>query len=498
MVDETTDESNKEQMVVCFRWVDNQFVVHEDFVGLYHLDSTDAHTIVTMIKDVLVRMNLSMHRVRGQCYDGASNMSGHRSGVAARIKVDEPKAIYTHCYGHALNLSCSDAIQGCKVMQNALDTTRQITQLVKGSTKRDTVFRHIKENLTPDAPGIRVLCPTRWTVRAEAFQSVLLNMESLTQLCEETIETLKDSKTRTLVRGVFHQMMEFDYFFGASLGHLLLSHADNLSKALQNSTISAAEGQETAKKTVQTLQSMRTDSHFEEFWRSTTRAADKAGVSEPTMPRRRKIPRRLDEGTAAAEFPESVPDLFRQVYFEALDLLVTCIQERFNQEDYATYRQLEDLLLDTVNGGDGENLQFVRDFYSSDIDGSRLQTQLQVLATTFPRESSVDVSFADILQYFRQLPQSGKVLLSEVCKVLKLILVMPATNATSERTFSALRRVKSYLRTTMTQSRLNHLMLLHIHKEKTDDLDLIEVANEFVQHSEHRLSLFGKFVSSDL
>ena len=57
---------------------------------------------------------------------------------------------------------------------------------------------------------------------------------------------------------------------------------------------------------------------------------------------------------------------------------------------------------------------------------------------------------------------------------------MPASNATSERSFSALRHIKTYLRSTMGQERLNNLMLLHIHKEITDDLDLKDVATEFI------------------
>ena len=56
-----------------------------------------------------------------------------------------------------------------------------------------------------------------------------------------------------------------------------------------------------------------------------------------------------------------------------------------------------------------------------------------------------------------------------------------------------MRRIKSYLRSTMGQERLNHLMLLHLHKEKLDKLDLVFIANEFVSGSKHRLSFFGKF-----
>ena len=70
---------------------------------------------------------------------------------------------------------------------------------------------------------------------------------------------------------------------------------------------------------------------------------------------------------------------------------------------------------------------------------------------------------------------------------------MPATNATSERSFSALRRVKSYLRSTMGEERLSNLLMLHVHKDLTDSLDLLEVANSFVSDSEHRRRIFGKF-----
>ena len=89
-----------------------------------------------------------------------------------------------------------------------------------------------------------------------------------------------------------------------------------------------------------------------------------------------------------------------------------------------------------------------------------------------------------------------KRLISEVIRVAKLIVVLPATNATSERSFSALRRAKSYLQSTMKQLRLNNIMILHVHKDRTDDLNLAEVANEFVSVKEQRKAVFGNFVSA--
>ena len=96
-------------------------------------------------------------------------------------------------------------------------------------------------------------------------------------------------------------------------------------------------------------------------------------------------------------------------------------------------------------------------------------------------------------EHLQGMSRAEKSLLSEVILVMKLILVMPATNASSERSFSALRRVKSYLRSTMTQERLNHLMVLLVHKERTDHLALRDVANDFVSKSERRKQVFGNF-----
>ncbi|CAM1298331.1 Uncharacterised protein at_DN2170 [Pycnogonum litorale] len=111
MADECTDCSNKEQFTLCIRWVDESLTDHEDFIGLYEVATIDANTLTSTIKDVLQRMNLSISDCRGQCYDGASNMTGSRNGVAAQLRRDESRAVLTHCYGHALNLAVGGTLK---------------------------------------------------------------------------------------------------------------------------------------------------------------------------------------------------------------------------------------------------------------------------------------------------------------------------------------------------------------------------------------------------
>lgn len=69
---------------------------------------------------------------------------------------------------------------------------------------------------------------------------------------------------------------------------------------------------------------------------------------------------------------------------------------------------------------------------------------------------------------------------------------MHTTNDTSERSFSALHTVKTYLRTTMTQERLNHLMDLHVHRGETNALDLHAIASDFVSHHKNTVMLLGQ------
>lgn len=86
----------------------------------------------------------------------------------------------------------------------------------------------------------------------------------------------------------------------------------------------------------------------------------------------------------------------------------------------------------------------------------------------------------DLVQYLRGLSDGQKTLLSQVCTLASLILVMPATNAVSERSFSTLRVVKNYnIHSTMKQTRLNNVMILKVHSDRTDTLNLIEIGNGF-------------------
>ena len=306
-----------------------------------------------------------------------------------------------------------------------------------------------------------------------------------------------DPTIKARIIGVQAQFKTFCFYFGVQLGSILLQHSDNLSKALQSPKLSASEGQHLAKMTVGTLQRIRNDRSFNLFWKKVEQERQSVDVVEPQLPRRRKLPRRLDDGQSDGDFPSDPEAFYRQQCYEALDLIISSINERFDQPGYRIYKHLEELLLKAVQKKDLEDcLTTVTSFYQSDFDPAQLRLHLSILASNFP-DKNASVSVMDIKKYIQSLSSTERELIAQVSTLLQLFLVMPSTNAVSERSFSALRRVKTYLRSSMTQERLNHLLLLHAHKHLTDSMDLIEIANGFVGSSEHRLSQFGKFTQSD-
>ena len=256
MVDECVDSSNKEQLVLCFRYVDNEMVTHEDFVGLYECPNITANTIVSAIEDVMLRLNLNITRCRGQCYDGGSNMAGSKNGVKQQILRKEPRALFIHCYGHVLSLSVADTIinKNIPLLRSNMDTLFEISKLLQYSPKRMSLFKDVKAETSPDAAGFRILCPTRWTVRNETFRSIIDNYSSLMEVWEEILSGRVDSEVRARVNGVASQMNTFEFFLGVHLLYIILRHTDNLSKTLQMTKMSAAEGQKLADMTVTALQ----------------------------------------------------------------------------------------------------------------------------------------------------------------------------------------------------------------------------------------------------
>ena len=463
----------------------NSLEVYEDCVGLYATDHTNADTVTKIILDSLIRFNLPLNRCRGQCYDGAANMSGRRRGVATQIQKKEHRAMYIHCMGHCLNLAMQDTCRSIKMMSDVFDTVLELSKILKYSAKKKAMLFKLKAELAPATPGVKPLCPTRWTVRAESLRSILVNYEVITALLEEILEEYKGNTEATCsARGVLAMMEKFCFIFGITLGEKLFRITDTLSKALQKKDLSAMAAKKCASVTVSGLKDLRSDSKFSEYWAEVTGKASDLGIAEPTLPRKRKRPRRFDEASSSTYHDDTPESMYKRYYFEILDTLVGEIERRFESETFTFYTKMELLLQSAAEGKELSNayLQEVVDHFIDDLELSELRTELSLLKNVM---ANVEFTYTNlkikICEYQAIFPQ--------LMKLIQLLLVIPATSATSERSFSSLRNVKNFLRTTMKQDRLNHLLMIYIHKER--DVDIKAAMKEFIQCNRERMELFG-------
>ncbi|KAF3859139.1 hypothetical protein F7725_021538 [Dissostichus mawsoni] len=263
-------------------------------------------------------------------------------------------------------------------------------------------------------------------------------------------------------------------FFGlnakeATVCLTLFSSAEEVARVLQSKDLSA----ETVKSAVQMLQTHYTNLRSTDVFHSIFEEAQRTNMSDlvqaPALPPRRRAPRRYDDGDASHQW-ENPEDYFRS---------------QFNQPTLQLLMSMEQVLLTAVNSPPGFGSinipQNLVDMYTGDIDMERLSTQLSLFPAVLQAHNSSSAAERPIMQVTKvstitdMLAAQGRgtqSLFSEVDKLLRLYLTVPMSNATAERSFSSLRRLKTFLRSTMSERRLNHLLFLHIHKDLTDGLDL--------------------------
>lgn len=180
--------------------------------------------------------------------------------------------------------------------------------------------------------------------------------------------------------------------------------------------------------------------------------------------------------------PDGVEQHFRLEYFKVLDTALSQLSSRMEQDGMQNYIKLEQCLLRAE-----VEVPEVCSLYP-ELDVELLQVQLPMFKQSFEYTSTDEAATA-----MRTSVPEVRRLFGQVEVLLRLLLVVPGTSCEAERSFSALRRLKTWLRSTMTQARLNSTAVCHVHQKYMDEIDSRTLLNEFVSGVDRRIELFGKF-----
>ncbi|XP_030959239.1 zinc finger MYM-type protein 1-like [Quercus lobata] len=228
MVDEARDESMKEQMAVVFRYVDAEDFVKERFFGLIHVVDTAALTLKKGIYSLLSQYCLDIQNIRGQGYDGASNMRGMWNGLQALILNDCPYAYYIHCFTHRLQLALVKASRQVVPISHFFLTLLFLIKIVSASCKRNEqlkvananeIARLIDLEELETGSGLNQISTlqrpgeTRWSSHFRSVSSLLRMFSSTVEVLQNIIDGAIDGENRAKGESAYEGLTSFEFVF---------------------------------------------------------------------------------------------------------------------------------------------------------------------------------------------------------------------------------------------------------------------------------------------
>jgi len=133
--------SYHEQMSLALRYVDKKGQVNEPFIGLVRVGDTSAKSLKEAILSLLMKHSLSPSKIRGQGYDGASNMQGKMNGLKALILQETPSAHCIHCFAHQLQLTLVAVAKKHKEVKTFFAIVSNVLNVIGVSFKRRDKLR---------------------------------------------------------------------------------------------------------------------------------------------------------------------------------------------------------------------------------------------------------------------------------------------------------------------------------------------------------------------
>ena len=296
--DEVTSHST-EELAICVRFVDAESNIREEFLTFVKLTRLTGEKIAHEILSTLEELQIPVENMRGQGYDGASNMSSGLVGVQARIKEKSPLATYVHCSGHSLNLVISHSCALPEV-RKTLDKLKVCALFFDNSPKRSNLLQFIVDDRLKDHPTKRKallqLCKTRWAERHKAFQhfyqAYTFIVEALEAIGHEQRIELQDTvfndwgtENRSSAQQILSSITNFEFIVVFLLVYQYLSHLSGVTVQLQGTTVDIIEAYTLISATKEVYQKERekVEEGFKTIYEHSVRVARHVGV-DPSMP----------------------------------------------------------------------------------------------------------------------------------------------------------------------------------------------------------------------
>ncbi|XP_047949207.1 zinc finger MYM-type protein 1-like [Salvia hispanica] len=490
LVDECRDVSVKEQMGVVVRYVDKYGCVIERFLGVVHVSDTAATSLEKALDYLLSTYDLSISSLRGQGYDGASNMRGEFNGLKSLILKRNSSAYYVHCFAHQLQLTIVVVAKKHKIVGSFYNSISRLCNTVGGSCKRRDILREkqrdniIKEIASDEISTGRGLNQemslkrpgdTCWSSHYCTLVSWIHLYSSIVDVLEYVGEDGHDDSIRAEADDVLEIINSFEFVFVLHLMKQILGITHELSQVLQKKDQDIVNAMNLVKVAKSRLQIMR-EKDWDILLADVSRFCSKYDLDvldmEDEFVARKK-------GRRRAEKMKNLHYYRVELFCSVIDLQAQELNQRFNEVN-------TDLVLcmscfdprDSFSAFDLEKLLRLARYYPSEFSEVAL-FELENQLENFIFDVRIDEKFSQIsgISGLAQKMVSTRKheVFPMVYLLVKLSLILPVATASVERAFSAMKIIKTSLRNSMGDQLLNDCLVPYIEKDV-----FVKVTNETI------------------
>ncbi|KAG2567586.1 zinc finger MYM-type protein 1-like isoform X1 [Panicum virgatum] len=502
LADESSDVYQNEQLALCLRYVDKKGRVVERFLGIVHVESTTSLTLKIAIEKLLMEHNLSWSMVRGQGYDGASNMKGHVNGLKKLIMDECPSAFYVHCFAHQLQLSLVAVAKENPDCIWFFDQVRFLLNLIGNSCKKAQMLREAQAQRILEAlefddiqtgkglnqeMGLGRPGDTRWGSHYKTVMHLLSLYPSirkvLTKVGDDRSQGVECAHAQTMLT-IFRS---YEFVFMAHLMQTVLGFTADLNYALQKRDQDIVNAVELISLTKLQLHQLREDQGWEDFLKEVESFCVKNKIKIPDMDIFYK-PVGRDR-----RFFVQIKNLHRyrvDMFLSIIDRQLLELNERFSEVNTELLVCMAAFSpIDSFAAFDKDKLVKLAGFYPNDFSLLELR-HLPTSLTLYINDMLADERFNNVktlAELSVKLVETNKYDRHQIVyKLLKLVIVLPVATASVERVFSVMNYVKNKLRNKLGDQYLNDCLVTFIEREFFLQVQDKNIINRFQAMKERR------------
>lgn len=462
MADETADISGHEQLSIGIRYVyeeNDNVTLKEEFLGFVKLDKLNAGSIASSILEFLEKSGLNMDKLVGQGYDGCSTMAGEIHGVQKIIQDKYKKAFYFHCASHRLNLVIND-ISKITEIRNTIGTVKDVIVFFREST--------LRRNLIPNIP---LFCETRWSAKYKSLRIFAENFNTVfrTLFDIKIGQILMNSSTTKRAAQLWAALNSVTFVICLMVASKYSNILEPIANRLQGVSINFLDVLYHINLITSTCEKHRldVDSNFAEIFSNALSTCETLNIE---VGKPRICGRQIHRSNYQSDSDE---DYFKKsIFIPYLDHLILALKTRFSKEHEIVF-SLFNILPKNIKSLNVTSFAVkVGNLYNIENLHSELDIWAEYLSQS---QLAENISIEDLIGHCKFFPA-----IKDICIIL---LTLPCTTCTIERSFSTLRRIKTWIRSTMGQDRLLGLALLSIHRNRIVNIPNfpIKILDQFCQ-----------------